>query len=94
MEGDCFFFRMMLTISAPMRPWFVAELALKANPLTGPFEMRVQDEANGAQNVGTLEAIRAKILVEESHGSLEAVQVELTRCVGIYSSTLFAQCRR
>ena len=43
-----------------------------------PFELRIQDQNSTPQEVGTLEAIRAKVLVKGDGGSLEEIKVELT----------------
>jgi len=43
-----------------------------------PFELRVQQAAEAAQEVGTLEAVKVKLLVLGDEGAPSAVRVELT----------------
>merc|ERR1719171_2226001 len=44
-----------------------------------PFELRIQDPNSGPQEVGTLEAIRVKILqLGADSGNLQNVKIELT----------------
>ena len=43
-----------------------------------PFELRIQDHNQTPQEVGTLEAIRAKVLVKGDGGAIEEIKVELT----------------
>ena len=43
-----------------------------------PFELRIQENEGGPQEVGTLEAIKVKILVLGDEGIIETVRVELT----------------
>ena len=43
-----------------------------------PFELRIQEADGGPQEVGTLEAIKVKMLVMGEEGNMENVKVELT----------------
>jgi hypothetical protein len=43
-----------------------------------PFELRIQDENSTPQEVGTLEAIRAKVLVKGEGQAIDEIKVELT----------------
>ncbi|CAI2379673.1 unnamed protein product [Moneuplotes crassus] len=43
-----------------------------------PFELRIQEGEGGPQEVGTLEAIKVKILVLEEEGNSDNIKVELT----------------
>ena len=43
-----------------------------------PFELRIQEANSGPQEVGTLEAVKAKILILEDQGRLHNIKVELT----------------
>ncbi|KAJ0397184.1 hypothetical protein P43SY_005111 [Pythium insidiosum] len=43
-----------------------------------PFELRIQDADSTPQQVGTLEAIKVKILVHGDEGDIQAVKVELS----------------
>ncbi|CAI2379546.1 unnamed protein product [Moneuplotes crassus] len=43
-----------------------------------PFELRIQDNDTGPQEVGTLEAIKVKILVLGEDGNPEQIRVELS----------------
>lgn len=43
-----------------------------------PFELRIQESEGGPQEVGTLEAIRVKILLLGDEGAIENIKVELT----------------
>ncbi|CAI2380134.1 unnamed protein product [Moneuplotes crassus] len=43
-----------------------------------PFELRIQEGEGGPQEVGTLEAIKVKILIIGDEGNAENVKVELT----------------
>ena len=43
-----------------------------------PFELRIQDPNTGPQEVGTLEAVRVKVLVHSSEGRASNVRIELT----------------
>lgn len=46
-----------------------------------PFEMRIQEDASGPHEVGTLEAIRVKVLLLGDPSDPRAVRMELTRFV-------------
>jgi hypothetical protein len=59
-----------------------------------PFELRTQDSAEGPQQVGTLEAIAVKVLVQGSDADLTAVRIELSSESDLffhYSCTLLEQ---
>ena len=47
-----------------------------------PFELRVQDAASdGPQQVGTLEAIKVKMLIQGEDAGPTGIRIELSRCV-------------
>jgi hypothetical protein len=59
--------------------------------MDAPFELRTQDTAEGPQQVGTLEALSVKVLVQGSDSDLQAVRVELSSETDLffhYSCTL------
>ena len=43
-----------------------------------PFELRIQEGEGGPQEVGTLEAIKVKILILGDEGQIDRIKVELT----------------
>lgn len=62
--------------------------------MDAPFELRTQDSAEGPQQVGTLEALSVKVLVQGSDADLQAVRIELSSETDLffhYSCTLLEQ---
>ena len=70
----------MVSIPIQITHAFVAEGHAVMFDREAPFELRIQDPKQGPQEVGTLEAIRVKVLILGGLGQnqIQNVKVELT----------------